>query len=110
MMAYPPGYAIMTSADPMLVPYLAESETHVAEHLLSELLETHAAPVIRSAVMYRLGATQPGDVDDVCGEALLAVLRRIQKARDTGTEIADFRSYVAVVAYHACDAHVRSRQ
>ena len=66
-------------------------------------------PVIRSIVARRLGGSSDAaqDIDDVCSDALLALLER---ADSPGAEaLQNPAAYAAVVAYHACDEYYRKR-
>ena len=62
--------------------------------------------VIRGIVAQRLGGSgvTSRDIEDVCSEAMLALLSRVQ---DAGDAIENPGACAAVVAYHACDEYFR---
>ncbi len=110
--------------DPLLRPLVDAREPEAAE-ILARLLAEQAEPLVREIVTARLRAATDGarEREDVQAEIRLALVRRLRALRGAsgasgaleGGEggngqngpIADFRGYVAVVAYHACAAHRR---
>jgi RNA polymerase sigma factor (sigma-70 family) len=98
--------------DPLLLPYLeapegAEGEA-AADALLGQLVAADAEPILRPIVRYRLGSAG-AEAEDLAGEILLRLVERLKRLRrePRGRTIADFRSYVAVVAHHACAEQLR---
>lgn len=98
--------------DSLVERYLGESDPDGAENLLGELVFHHCEPLIRRIVGHRLGTSRDTaqDVDDVCANALLDLLTRMEDIRSgAGGAIDSFSHYTAVVAYHACHDYFRSR-
>jgi RNA polymerase sigma factor (sigma-70 family) len=69
----------------------------VRESLVSELLTEYARPVASKIV--RRKASDVDDADDILAEVMLHLVTRLE----TAEPIENFESYVAVVAYNACD-------
>lgn len=96
--------------DDRLAAYLAASTGAEAEQALGEVLERHAAPLVRRIVSRRLSNT-PSDIDDVCAKVILQLMVRLRRERTEGAAdaIGAFDSYVAVAAQHGCDHHIRAQ-
>jgi RNA polymerase sigma factor (sigma-70 family) len=93
--------------------YTKCTEAAVSEQLLQDLVET-ARPTIESVVRRRLAFSKSGeaqDREDVCGEVVLELLRRLRGLRDgeSTSTIESFSSYVAAAADHACDEYLRRK-
>lgn len=71
----------------------------------AELLRA-ADPVIRRTLASRRSLYGTGDLDDLRGEVLLRLVRRLAKGEDG---IADFEAYVAGVVFHVVDDFMRRR-
>jgi hypothetical protein len=101
--------APLAAADPLLHPYFAGDE-NAAEERLEMLVRDEALPIVRGVVGVRLGR-DGRDLDDICNEIVLQVVRRLRSARDRGEgePIASFRGYVATAAYRGCDAWLRDK-
>ena len=97
------------TADPLLHPYFAGDE-HAAEERLETLVRDEALPIVRGVVGVRLGR-DGRDLDDICNDIVLQVVRRLRIARESGDRepIASFRGYVATAAYRGCDAWLREK-
>lgn len=105
--------------DELLRPFLQAADETAAEHALADLLAGHAAPLIRTVVRAKLRAfhldaaagTPANDFEDVCSEAMLQLLRQLRQHRTAPPHapIGNFRSYVAVTAYHVCYEHLREK-
>jgi hypothetical protein len=97
------------AADPLLHPYFAGDET-AAEERLETLVRDEALPIVRGVVGVRLGR-DGRDLDDICNDIVLQVVRRLRAAREVGghAPIASFRGYVATAAYRGCDAWLREK-
>src|SRR5712691_7822005 len=74
----------------------------------SEVAVAQGQPVIRAIVTRRLGgsASMGQDIEDVCSDAMLALLSRYETEPHPVENIA---AYASVVAYHACDNYFRRR-
>jgi len=93
-----------------LAAYLAVRDDADAERELGDLLEQHAAPLLRRIVSHRLSG-MASDLDDVCSQVMLQLMVRLRRMRteaDAGA-MEVFASYVAVAAHHGCDHHIRAR-
>ncbi len=97
------------AADPLLHPYFAGDEA-AAEERLETLVRDEALPIVRGVVGVRLGR-DGCDLDDICNDIVLQVVRRLRAARELGDRqpIASFRGYVATAAYRGCDAWLREK-
>ena len=107
--------------DALLLPFLQASQEREAQRCLERLVKEHAEPIIQGIVgrkwcvsFRRQGPRQsPEEVEaeDVCSEALTLVLTRLHAIKSTSTEepISDFRGYVAVTTYRACDQRLRHK-
>jgi RNA polymerase sigma factor (sigma-70 family) len=112
------GQAATTDNDPRLQPFLSARAEAEVEQALSRLLSEHAEPVIRSIISRKLpsarrGGYDPagGEADDVCQEALVQLLGRLQRLRadPAANHIGNFQSYVAVIAFNVCHAYLRRK-
>jgi len=105
--------------DPLLRPFLLSRDDQEREQHLAGLITNHASPIIKEAVWLKLRAlshctadgVQHQEAEDIHNEAILhlvARLRDIQSNPDSSA-INNFRSYVAVVSYNACNEHLRRK-
>jgi RNA polymerase sigma factor (sigma-70 family) len=97
---------------PKLPDYLGARNAAEAEGILLEILQGQAEPLIRQIVRSKLswGASPANaDVEDVCSEAVVSVISSLQRLRDSPSAepIADFRAFVAAIAYRSCSDHSR---
>lgn len=105
--------------DTLLAPYLETPDEDTAEHLLADLLTQQAEPVAASVIRKKLRASlraEDGSLEnqnalEVKNDVHLHLLAELQslRAQTAGKVIANFRSYVAVVSYHACYEHLRRK-
>ena len=53
----------------------------------------------------------PEDVDDVCSDAMVALLSSLSRVHESpaAAAIDDFPAFVAVIAYRACSEHIRRK-
>jgi hypothetical protein len=101
--------------DPLLRPYFEPADDAAAEPALEALIAGQAAPLVRRVVSVKfrgaasIDARAAQEIDDVCNDVLLQLVRRLRCARlDLGSEpIASFREYVAIAAYRGFDAYLR---
>jgi DNA-directed RNA polymerase specialized sigma24 family protein len=94
----------------LLTPYLDATDRLSEDAHLQELIQNHAAPLIRRVVITRLAGLEQ-DVEDVCSEAhmeLLLWLRRL-KANPSTIGIDDFPAYISAIAANACNRFFRRR-
>jgi RNA polymerase sigma factor (sigma-70 family) len=104
--------------DGLLLPLLGASDETKLQNLLSELVHKHAEPIIKSIVKYKLRlsydveyASQAQETEDICGNAILSLLARLQEFQDDPRHkpIGNFRNYAATVAHNAFHEHLRSK-
>src|SRR5688572_13214261 len=95
--------------DGLLLPLLGAPDETKLQNLLSELVHKHAEPIIKSIVKYKLrlsydvgDASQSQEVEDICGNAILSLLARLQEFQDDPERkaIGNFRNYAATVAHN----------
>jgi RNA polymerase sigma factor (sigma-70 family) len=99
--------------DPLLDSYTNCDEEAASGQLLQDLVET-ARPTVESVVRRRLvfsRSAEAQDREDVCGEVVLGLLRRLRAFRDgeNTIPIESFSGYVAAAAHHACDEYLRRK-
>lgn len=104
--------------DPLLHPILQTEDEAEAQRLLARLIEQHAQPLVREIVCSEMRSDGSAfvdghspEVDDVCGEVVLQLLRRLRDLRDNPNQapIASFRGYVAAVTYNTRSARLRRK-
>ena len=105
--------------DPLLQPLVTASSPREIDRRLDLLIKEHADPILLSVIRRKLKITlrrSPGarqsqeelNAEDVYSAAIAQIVGRLNTVRATpGEPIADFESYVAVVASNACDAFLR---
>lgn len=109
-------------SDTLLVPFLEAPDGAESAQQLDRLFHQQATPLIASIVRRKWPVCfSPGnirgetldqqDADDVRGEATTQLLARLHqcKARPHEKPIRDFRAYVSVTAFHACDHALREK-
>lgn len=102
--------------DPLLDAFLVAGEAE-SRQLLAGLLSEVAEPVVKGVVRRKLGlwagvtSARRQDAAELRSEILVQLVERLERLRAGrgGVAIGDFRSYVAVVAAHACSEHLRRR-
>lgn len=99
-------------SDPLLLPFVRAEGGAEFERQLAALIAEHAEPVVTRIVGYKVRAGRGGvgraEAEDVRGEVLLQLVRRLHSFRADHAErpIRDFGAYVAAAAYNACDRHI----
>jgi hypothetical protein len=105
--------------DPLLQPFLRARAEAEVDAFLTELLDEHARPVIRGIIRNKLDVTlSPSDgrhenqeaieiESDVLAELLIELNELKAEAGDK--VINNFRSYVAVITFHACYKYFRRK-
>src|SRR5688500_7295762 len=100
--------------DVLLEPLLLAGDDEQADELLLQLINTHADPVIRGVIRFKLRlssyrATQRAESDDIYQEVLLQLLAQLQKSRKLpdAHPIADLRGIAAVIAHRTCARWMR---
>ena len=105
--------------DPVLLPFLAATEETESGRFLDRLVCEDAQPVIREIVRFNLQvhASRAGrsqeeqDAEDVASEVLVKLVKQLRefKANPRDRAIHNLRSYVAMMAYNACDDYLRRK-
>ena len=100
--------------DALLTPLLHETSDEQADELLSHLITTHAEPVIKNVIRFKLRLSsyresQRADVDDIHQEAVLQLVTQLQRFRKApgGNPIIDMRGMAAVIAHRTCARWMR---
>lgn len=100
--------------DALLEPLLLEDNEKRADELLLQLINTHAEPVIKGVIRFKLRlssyrATQRAESDDIYQEVILQLLAQLQKFRKLpeGHPIADLRGMAAIIAHRTCARWLR---
>lgn len=103
--------------DPALRALKDADDGEQATRELESLIATRVAPLVRKIVGRKLSGHGPNrtfraeDVEDVTADAVLVLVKRLQRVReDPGAEpIERLDDYTAAVAYSACAHHLRQR-
>jgi len=101
--------------DVLLEPLLlAGDDDDRADELLLQLINTHADPVIKGVIRFKLRLssyreTQRAESDDIYQDVLLQLLSLLQKFRKIPAvhPIADLRGMAAVIAHRTCARWLR---
>lgn len=106
-------------ADKLLLPFLTSASQAEAEHLLTELVSTHAEPIIRSIIKRKLhvslssddGRPQNQDALEIRSEVYTHLLTELKHLREQPQQksILNFRSYLAVITFNACHKYLRQK-
>jgi hypothetical protein len=105
--------------DALLLPLLQATDRRESESLLARLLSTHATPIIKSVIKSKLGVSlsaadgrfENQEALDIESDVVALLLVELNELRETGGRevIGNFRSYVAVVTFHACARYLRRK-
>ena len=100
--------------DALLTPLLHETSDEQADGLLANLITTHAEPVIKNVIRFKLRLSshrdsQRADADDLHQEAVLQLVAQLQRFRQApaGNPIIDVRGMAAVIAHRTCARWMR---
>ena len=100
--------------DPLLAPLAVTASGEEADLFLSKLITTHAQPVIRAIIRYKLGfpsqdAARHPDAEDLHQESVLQLTSELQKFRQSPSShpISDVRALAAVIAHRVCSRWMR---
>lgn len=101
--------------DSILIPLLRARDEAESQRLLEHLIADHILPVSKEIIDHKLRARAAGqhqqDSEDVQNNVvlkLLSTLRECQRNPDFKS-ISNFRSYVAVTTYNACNEYLRQK-
>jgi RNA polymerase sigma factor (sigma-70 family) len=102
--------------DALLEPLLLEVSDEQADAILSQLITTHAEPIVKGVIRRKLflnsyRADGRAEADDLYHEVLLKLLAELRQLRERPDEhpITDLRGMAAVIAHRTC-AHWMRRQ
>lgn len=100
--------------DALLTPLLHETSDAQADEILSHLITTHAEPVIKNVIRFKLRLSshrdsQRAEADDIHQEAVLQLVTQLQRFRNApdGNPIGDMRGMAAVIAHRTCARWMR---
>lgn len=98
----------------LLSAFLEEESTIEGERLLGLLLANHANPAVRTTVRARLAGRLPdvdgADIEDVCSDAMVAVIASLRQIRAVeNAPIRNFPAYVSVIARRCCSEFIRRK-
>ena len=100
--------------DALLTPLLQETSDEQADEILSQLITTHAEPVIKNVIRFKLRLSayresQRAEADDIHQEAVLQLVTQLQRFRRApdGHPIGDMRGMAAVIAHRTCARWMR---
>jgi hypothetical protein len=103
------------TVDAILIPLLQTRDEAESERLLEHLIADHILPVSQEIIQHKLRAHSGGqdgqDSDDVQNNVVLNLLSTLRECRYNPEvrSITNFRSYVAVTTYNACNEYLRQR-
>lgn len=105
--------------DPLLEAFLRARAKADVDDCLAELLEEHARPVVKGIIRNKLGVTlsssdgrhENQEALEVESDVLAELLIELNELRDRASDkvINNFRSYVAVITFHACYKYFRRK-
>jgi DNA-directed RNA polymerase specialized sigma24 family protein len=100
----------------LLLPLLRTAREPESEEGLARLIDEHAAPIIRGVIGGKLHAragdhSARAEAEDLYGDVVVQLLARLRAfvADPEDHSIGDFRGYVAVTTYNACNLYLRRR-
>src|ERR1044071_1150623 len=100
--------------DVLLEPLLTEVSDVQADEILSQLITTHAEPVIKGVIRFKLRLnsvreTQREEADDIQQEIVLQLLAQLQRFRKLPDShpITDVRGMAAIIAHRTCARWMR---
>ncbi len=103
-----------TEIDPLLKPLLLAASDQQVDDILSQLIASHADPVIRGIISYKLhlycySANGHTDAGDIYQEAVLHLLEAIYQLRERpdANPVNDLRGLAAVITHRACSRWMR---
>jgi len=109
----------LAASDSLLLPFLQAHDPSLAEHLLTDLIQNHADPIIARILKSKLhvslndsqGNQQNQDALEIAAElrvTLITDLRAVQQ-RSLEKSIKSFPDYVAIKTYSACADYFREK-
>jgi RNA polymerase sigma factor (sigma-70 family) len=106
--------ASMVKIDTLLEPLLQEASDERADDLLLHLITSHAEPVIKGIIHFKLHlnshrADRPAEADDIFQDVLLQLLAQLRQLRNQPEDhpITDLRGMAAVITHRTCSRWMR---
>ena len=97
--------------DALLEPLLLAASDEQADEILLRLITTHAEPVIKGIIRYKLhlNSHQADEADDIYQEVLMLLLVELRQLRTQpdAHPITDLRGMAAVIAHRTCSRWMR---
>ncbi len=100
--------------DTLLEPLLEEASDDQADEALLELITTHAEPVIKGVIRYKLRVSsnresQRTEIDDIYQEVVMQLVAQLRQFRSlpVAHPISDVRGMAAVIAHRTCSRWMR---
>lgn len=102
----------------MLLPFLRAQDETASGTALAQLICESAQPVVRDVIRNKLRVGHATDRDltddqaaDLASDVTMKLVARLRELRSqpAAKAISNFRGYVAVMAYHACDEFLRQK-
>jgi RNA polymerase sigma factor (sigma-70 family) len=103
------------TVDSILIPFLQARDEAESQRLLGHLIAEHILPVSKEIIYHKLRTHTAGqnqqDSEDVQNNVVLKLLSTLRECKHNPDfkSINNFRSYVAVTAYNACNEYLRQR-
>jgi len=101
--------------DAVLLPLLQARDENESQRLLEHLVAAHVLPVSKEIIYHKLrthsGGQNQQDGEDLQNNIVLKLLSTLQECKHNpeSRSIGNFRSYVAVTTYNACNEYLRQR-
>jgi DNA-directed RNA polymerase specialized sigma24 family protein len=102
--------------DSLIEPLLLLTRDEEVDQFLSQLIATHAEPVIKGIILHKLHLNsyrgiEQADADDIHQEVVLQLVVALQRLRQQpdAHPVGDLRGLTAVIAHRACSRWMRRR-
>lgn len=104
--------------DQLLLTFIEATDEEQADRCLASLIDEHAVPIVKEILGSNLrfhldtsGAASTQDANDLFNDIIANLLSRLRRIRNSRAQeaIADFRGYIAVTAYNACNLYLRQK-
>ncbi len=105
-------------SDAVLLPFLRAGDEPASSRAVQQLICEYAQPIIGNIIRNKLRVGHSADrdltgeeSDDLISDVTLKLVGRLRELRSdpSAKAIKNFRGYVAVAAYHACDEYLRRK-
>lgn len=105
--------------DQLLFAFIDATDEDQADNHLASLIDEHAVPIVKeilgSSLRFYVNTSGAGaatqDANDVFNDIIASLLSRLRfiKSHRPQEAISDFRGYIAVTAYNACNLYLRQK-